>query len=127
MATWTPFSRRRRSSQWSVVRSPWQMRRAILALLTTDYQLRTNLCSSPAKADCGCAGKSSSASPARRGNLGVFEDASEACAAAHEAFLQLQKAGVAARVKIVEIVKAMAEANAETWGKLELDETKIGR
>ena len=81
----------------------------------------------PAKADCGCGGKTSSASPARRGNLGVFEDANEACAAAHEAFLQLQKAGIAARVKIVEIVKNMAEANAETWGKLELDETKIGR
>ncbi len=81
-----------------------------------------------AKHDCGCNGKSvSSSSPARRGNLGVFEDASDACAAAHEAFLQLQQKGVAARVKIVEIVKAMAEANAETWGKLELDETKIGR
>ena len=64
---------------------------------------------------------------ARRGTLGVFEDANEACTAAHEAFLQLQKAGVAARVKIVEIVKSMAESNAETWGKIELDETKIGR
>ena len=80
----------------------------------------------PAKTDCGCTGKSS-AKPARRGTLGVFEDANEACTAAHEAFLQLQKAGVAARVKIVEIVKSMAESNAETWGKIELDETKIGR
>ena len=55
-----------------------------------------------AKHDCGCNGKSaSSSSPARRGNLGVFEDASDACAAAHEAFLQLQQKGVAARVKIL--------------------------
>jgi aldehyde dehydrogenase len=80
-----------------------------------------------AKADCGCGGKSASSGPALRGKFGVFSDANEACAAAHESFQQLQKAGVAARVKIVEIVKAMAEANAETWGRIELEETKIGR
>src|SRR5436190_16059080 len=80
------------------------------------------------KQDCGCNGKSHSpGSPGRRGNLGVFEDTNEACAAAQEAFLQLQQKGVAARVKIVEIVKSMAEANAEQWGKIELEETKIGR
>ena len=62
-----------------------------------------------------------------RGKFGVFQDANEACAAAHEAFLQLQKAGVAARAKIVDIVKRMAEANAEPWGKIELEESKIGR
>ncbi len=81
----------------------------------------------PAKADCGCGGQGAASGPALRGKFGVFADANEACAAAHESFLQLQKAGVAARVKIVEIVKAMAESNAEAWGKLELDETKIGR
>ncbi|PAW83518.1 MAG: aldehyde dehydrogenase EutE [Pedosphaera sp. Tous-C6FEB] len=80
----------------------------------------------PAKSDCGCGGKSA-AGPAKRGTFGVFEDASEACAAAQESFLQLQKAGVAARVKIIDIVKTMAAANAQTWGRLELDETKIGR
>ena len=80
-----------------------------------------------AKADCGCNGKSHAASSGARGKFGVFQDANEACAAAHESFLQLQKGGIAARVKIVEIVKAMAEAKAEVWGKLELDETKIGR
>ncbi|MBI5772865.1 MAG: aldehyde dehydrogenase [Verrucomicrobia bacterium] len=81
-----------------------------------------------AKADCGCGGKgTASSAPALRGKFGIYADANEACAAAHESFLQLQKAGVAARVKIVEIVKAMAEANAETWGRIELEETKIGR
>ena len=80
-----------------------------------------------AKADCGCGGKSAAGGPALRGKFGVFSDAGEACGAAQESFLQLQKAGVAARVKIVEIVKAMAEANAEVWGKIELEETKIGR
>ena len=77
---------------------------------------------------CGCNGKAhSAASPALRGKFGVFQDANEACAAAHEAFLQLQQKGVAARRKIEEIVKSFCDRNAQAWGKLELDETKIGR
>ena len=77
---------------------------------------------------CGCGGKSApSGGSISRGKFGVFADANEACAAAQQAFLQLQQKGVAARVKIVEIVKAMAEANAESWGRIELEETKIGR
>jgi aldehyde dehydrogenase len=80
------------------------------------------------KADCGCNGKGAShGAPGLRGKFGVFTDAAEACEAAHESFLQLQKKGVGARAKIVDLIKAMAEANAEPWGKLELDETKIGR
>ena len=62
-----------------------------------------------------------------RGKHGVFQDANEACAAAHSGFLQLKQKGVAARAKVVEIVKALAEANAAEWGKIELEETKIGR
>jgi hypothetical protein len=61
-----------------------------------------------------------------RGKFGVFATAEEACAAAQEAFLQLQQKGMAARRKIEEIVKAMAEKNAEPWGKIEFEETKIG-
>jgi aldehyde dehydrogenase len=78
---------------------------------------------------CGCdhAKKSERKSPGLRGKYGVFQDASEACVAAQESFLQLQERGVGARRKIEEIVKTMAEKNAEAWGKLELDETKIGR
>src|SRR6185436_16732738 len=34
---------------------------------------------------------------------------------------------VAARRKIEQIVKTLADKNAEAWGKLELDETRIGR
>ncbi len=57
----------------------------------------------------------------------MFADANEACVAAQEAFLLLKQKGVEARRKIEVIVKTMAEKNAEAWGKLELDETKIGR
>src|SRR5881396_32013 len=82
----------------------------------------------PVQPSCSCNGQAhSSASPGLRGKFGVFQDAHEACAAAHEAFLQLQQKGVAARRKIEEIVRTLCDKNAEAWGKLELDETKIGR
>ena len=82
----------------------------------------------PAQPACSCNGPGhASASPGLRGKFGVFQDANEACAAAHEAFLQLQQKGVAARRKIEEIVKTFADKNATEWGRLELEETKIGR
>lgn len=81
----------------------------------------------PKNDSCGCGGKKAATSaPALRGKFGVFATADEACAAAQEAFLQLQQKGVAARRKIEEIVKTMAEKNAEPWGKIEFEETKIG-
>ena len=86
--------------------------------------------SPPASAapSCGCNGKSrTSPPPGLRGKFGVFQDANEACAAAHEAFLQLQQKGVAARRKIEEIIKTLCDTQAEPWGRLELDETNIGR
>ena len=77
---------------------------------------------------CGCAAKASSPSaPALRGKFGVYQDAQEACAAAQESFLQLKAQGVETRRKIEEIVKTLAEKNAEPWGKIEFEETKIGR
>lgn len=83
--------------------------------------------SSAAPGGCGCGGSSSNGGGAARGRFGVFQDANEACVAAHESFLQLQKKGVAARRKIEEIVKTLAEKNAQEWGRIELEETKIGR
>src|SRR2546425_5430782 len=79
------------------------------------------------KESCGCGNGHADAGGIARGKLGVFQDANEACAAAHGGFLQLKQKGMAARAKIVEIIKTMAEANAIEWGKLELEETKIGR
>src|SRR5438046_4878059 len=79
--------------------------------------------------DCGCNGNGHARKPVTgfRGKFGVFQDANEACVAAQEAYLQLQEKGVAARRKVEEIVKTLAEKNAEEWGRIELDETKIGR
>jgi aldehyde dehydrogenase len=67
------------------------------------------------------------ASTIGRGKHGVFQDANEACAAAQAGFFQLRQKGVAARAKVVEIVKTLAETNAAEWGRIELEETKIGR
>jgi aldehyde dehydrogenase len=77
-------------------------------------------------AGCGCGTRAATAL-GWRGRFGVFADANEACVAAQEAFLQLQQKGIAARRKIEEIVKTLAEKNAAEWGRLELEETKIGR
>ena len=57
----------------------------------------------------------------------MFQDADEACAAAQEAFVQLSEKGVAGRVKVIQLVKDICDAKSEEWGRLELDETKIGR
>ena len=81
----------------------------------------------PKSESCGCGTKKATSAPALRGKYGVFATAEEACGAAQEAFLQLKEKGIAARRKIEEIVKAMAEKNAEQWGKIEFEETKIGR
>ncbi len=76
-----------------------------------------------ASQNCGCPGGRNSA----RNASGIFQTAKEACAAAYDAFRQLQEKGVAGRARVVEIVKAMADANAAEWGRIELEETKIGR
>jgi aldehyde dehydrogenase len=77
---------------------------------------------------CGCSGNGQpSGGSVRRSQHGVFQDAGEACAAAEGGFRQLKVKGVAARAKVVELVKGIAEAKAVEWGKIELEETKIGR
>ncbi len=82
----------------------------------------------PRQQSCGCSGNGRpSGGSLGRGKYGVFQDANEACAAAHEGFLQLKQKGVAARAKVIELIKGIAEANAAEWGRIELEETKIGR
>ncbi len=74
------------------------------------------------KADCHCHQSRNGA-----GEFGVFDDANRACEAAGAAFVKLREGGMAARQKVVEIVKQLADANAVEWGRIELEETKIGR
>ncbi len=58
---------------------------------------------------------------------GVFADVASACAAASAAQRKLLAGGIAARVKVIEIVKTLCTTHAEAWGKFEFDETRIGR
>lgn len=76
---------------------------------------------------CGCPIGVKPSPKAGRGKFGIFQDADEACAAAHEAYQQLSEAGVAGRRKVIELVKEICWTKAEEWGRLELEETKIGR
>lgn len=59
--------------------------------------------------------------------FGVFQDADAACEAAQKAYEQLSAKGVAGRLKVIEIVKELCFKNAQEWGRIELEETKIGR
>ncbi len=61
------------------------------------------------------------------GRHGVFDSAADAAKAAQGGFEQLRQSGWAGRAKVVEIVKTMCFDNAERWGKIEFEETKIGR
>src|SRR5947207_10122003 len=61
------------------------------------------------------------------GQHGIFADVDQAVAAATEAQKELVKLSLDERDQIVKLVKQMAKDNAQSWGKIELDETKIGR
>ncbi|MGF1448428.1 MAG: aldehyde dehydrogenase family protein [Opitutales bacterium] len=75
-------------------------------------------------ASCECGGSKGASSS---GADGVFACGKEAAAAAHEAFLSLQKLGMAGRQKVVDIVKTLCTDKQEEWGRLEFEETRIGR
>ncbi len=70
--------------------------------------------------------RASPAAPAD-GRDGVFADAGAACEAAQRAYLQLRDRGMAGRARVVEIVKSLCESNAAAWGRIEFEETRIGR
>ena len=79
----------------------------------------------PAGDDGSCSCQAKAGSGGRE--FGVFQTAEEACDAAAAAFRQLREQGVEARRRVIEIVKGLCEDNAEEWGRIELEETKIGR
>lgn len=91
----------------------------------------------PAAAHAGCscqnhgeAKPAATATPTvltRSARPGVFATAADAAAAATTAQDALRKAGISARREAVALIKQMCADNAEAWGKLEFDETRIGR
>jgi aldehyde dehydrogenase len=61
------------------------------------------------------------------GGFGVYSTIDDAVTAATESQRKLAKLSLDDRDKIVNIIKQTAKSNSKEWGKLELDETKIGR
>jgi aldehyde dehydrogenase len=61
------------------------------------------------------------------GQYGIYSKVDDAVAAATEAQKKLVRLSLDDRHAIVKLIKSMAKQNAQAWGKMELDETKIGR
>ncbi|MCL4108495.1 UNVERIFIED_CONTAM: hypothetical protein GTU68_046776 [Idotea baltica] len=72
-------------------------------------------------------GTAPAASSPSAGDWGVFNDVDQAVAAANEGFRQLSKASMEDRSKAIDVVKTMCDEQAEELGRLEFEETKIGR
>jgi aldehyde dehydrogenase len=70
------------------------------------------------------------AAPAPRSSApayGVFSSVDDAVAAATESQKKLVRLSLDERDQIVKLIKSIAGQNAQSWGRMELDETKIGR
>lgn len=61
------------------------------------------------------------------GDLGVFQSVDQAVAAATDGFKKLSESPLAARAAIIECVRKICDEQAEELGRLEFEETKIGR
>jgi aldehyde dehydrogenase len=61
------------------------------------------------------------------GSYGIFEKVDDAVNAATESQKKLVKLSLEDRDAIVNLVKRMAKDNAQAWGKMEFEETRIGR
>jgi len=61
------------------------------------------------------------------GQYGIFSKVDEAVAAATESQKKLVRLSMEDRDSIVKLIKSIAKQNSQSWGKIELDETKIGR
>lgn len=61
------------------------------------------------------------------GRYGIFDNVDAAVAAAADAQKQLVRLSLEERDGIVKLIKDIAARNAQEWGRIEFDETKIGR
>jgi len=65
--------------------------------------------------------------PSKAGSYGVYEDMNTACEAAERSFEKLRAAGVTARKKAIGVIRRLCVEKADAWGRIEFEETKIGR
>ncbi|MBU3665574.1 MAG: aldehyde dehydrogenase EutE [Chthoniobacterales bacterium] len=81
--------------------------------------------SAPASAVASSGSRASGASTS--GSYGVYEDMNAACDAAQHSFEKLRAAGVSARKKAIAVIRRLCVEKADEWGRIEFEETKIGR
>jgi aldehyde dehydrogenase len=67
------------------------------------------------------------APPSTGGRFGLFEDVDQAVVAAGRAQRQLIEAGLETRDAMCRIIRRMCGEKAESWGRIELEETSVGR
>ncbi len=72
-------------------------------------------------------GSSNIAPRTSTGAFGVFKDVNQAVDASKRAQKQLALQGMKVRDAICKMIKRIAIENADAWGRIELDETKVGR
>lgn len=72
-------------------------------------------------------GKAPKSGPPSDGDWGVFQSVDQAVAAATEGFHKLSQSPLASRAKAIECVRQICDDQAEELGRLEFEETKIGR
>lgn len=72
-------------------------------------------------------GSSNIAPRSSSGAFGVFKDVGQAVDAAKRAHGQLSTKGAKVRDAICKMIKRIAIENADSWGRIELEETKVGR
>lgn len=65
--------------------------------------------------------------PQRDGDWGVFQSVDQAVAAATDGFKKLSESPLASRSVVIECVRKICDEQAEELGRLEYEETKIGR
>jgi aldehyde dehydrogenase len=70
---------------------------------------------------------SAHSSQAANGDWGVFKTVDQAAAAANDAFEKLRNVSLEVRGKAVQCVRDLCDSQAEELGRMELEETKIGR
>lgn len=68
-----------------------------------------------------------SSRPSPSGSLGVYDDMNAACDAAQRSFEKLRESGVSARKKAIAAIRRLCVEKADEWGRLEFEETRIGR
>src|SRR4051812_42503697 len=103
------------------------MNQALIQDVVTEVMRRLGDQTSNTRSSPAPSMQSHSSSSAATGQFGVFSRVDEAVIAATEAQERLTRLSLDDRDAIVKLIKRMARENAESWGRMELEETKIGR